>query len=385
MPAFFKSEKRFDARLDRAMDQKKKLPVALIPAYKPEPCLIGTIKELRASGSFAGIVVVDDGSGGAFASLFEEAEALGALVLHHCTNLGKGMALRTGLNHIAGGWPDSVGVVTLDADGQHLPKDVVEAGRLLCRHPQSLVMGCRTFGKEVPLRSRVGNLFTRAVTRFLGGVRVSDTQTGLRGIPLSFIPDLLRLHTTGYDFELDMLMRSKQRGMHIVEFPIATVYAPGNATSHFHPLLDSAKIYWVFLRFNLSSLAAALTDYAVFTFCFMGGFGIEGAMAGGRLISGAFNFLVNRHFVFRSDAQSLRPLVLYALTVALFAMIACWGIDVLHEKAGLPVLMAKAVMEIVLYAFSFVVQRDVIFAPPKEREEAFPLQEAPALSENRSR
>ena len=125
-------------------------------------------------------------------------------------------------------------------------------------------------------------------------------------------------------------------------------------------------------------------DYAVFTFCFMGGFGIEGAMAGGRLISGAFNFIVNRHFVFRADGHALRPMALYALTVVLFAAIACWGIDVLHEKAGLSVLMAKVVMESVLYAFSFVVQRDFIFAPPSEPE-PFPLQEAPVLSENRTR
>lgn len=361
------------------------LPVALIPAYKPEPCLIHVIRQLRASGAFAGIVVVDDGSGKPFQPLFTKAAEAGAVVLRHCTNLGKGMALRTGLNHIADAWPGSVGVVTLDADGQHLAADVVEAARLLRLHPRALVMGCRTFdGEGVPLRSRVGNVFTRFVARFLGGVRVSDTQTGLRGIPMSFIPALLRLRTTGYDFELDMLMRSKQQGIRIVEFPIETVYAPGNSTSHFHPLLDSAKIYWVFLRFNLSSLAAALMDYAVFTFCFMGGFGIEGAMAGGRLISGAFNFIVNRHFVFRADGHALRPMALYALAVVLFAAIACWGIDVLHEKAGLSVLMAKVVMESVLYAFSFVVQRDFIFAPPSEPE-PFPLQEAPVLSENRTR
>ena len=77
-------------------------------------------------------------------------------------------------------------------------------------------------------------------------------------------------------------------------------------------------------------------------------------------------------------------MALYALTVVLFAAIACWGIDVLHEKAGLSVLMAKVVMESVLYAFSFVVQRDFIFAPPSEPE-PFPLQEAPVLSENRTR
>src|SRR4051812_24495574 len=96
--------------LDRAIRADK--PVVLIPAYQPETAvLISLVEELSASGRFSGIIVVNDGSGPAYRELFHSLAQIGGVtVLPHVINLGKGAALKTGLNHAACAFPESVGV-----------------------------------------------------------------------------------------------------------------------------------------------------------------------------------------------------------------------------------------------------------------------------------
>src|SRR5262249_16001168 len=163
----------------------------------------------------------------------------------HAVNLGKGQALKTAFNHYLLRCPqDSVGVVTADADGQHLPADVLRVAETLERGPATLVLGSRGFEGAVPARSRVRNVPTRLILRWLIGRSVRDTQTGLRGIPRRFLPELLAMEAGRYEFELDMLIRATEERIPIAEIPIETVYG-GPAQSHFNPLRDSLRIYFV--------------------------------------------------------------------------------------------------------------------------------------------
>ena len=79
-------------------------------------------------------------------------------------------------------------MVTADADGQHAPEDILNVARAAAAHPGALVMGARQFSEQVPLRSRLGNNATKIVMRIVAGQRLSDTQTGLRGIPARLLP-----------------------------------------------------------------------------------------------------------------------------------------------------------------------------------------------------
>lgn len=354
------------------------LPVALIPAYKPETVVLDTADALLRSGRVAGLVVVDDGSGREFESLFRKLASMGAVVLRHATNMGKGMALRTGFNHIVCEYPRSVGVVTLDADGQHLTADVLAVARRLMESPASLILGCRRFGAGVPLRSRVGNILTRHVSRLLAGLNVSDTQTGLRGIPLFFLPRLLLLDARGYDFELDMLIQARESRVPITEVPIETVYLEDNRSSHFHPLLDSMRIYMVFLRFNFSSLVTTAVDYAVFTLCFAAGLSLASAMALGRVCSWVVNYGVNRRFVFRAGRARTRSLVLYLALEIVMALISFLAIDHLFTRMSFNVYFAKILVESSLYLLTFTIQREIVFRPGRDREsrEGGPFAEA---------
>ena len=204
-------------------------PIALIPAYKPEAALWPLVQELSASGALAAILIVDDGGGPRYRELFHSlAQLNGVTVLTHAVNLGKGAALKTGLNHAACCFPASVGVVTADADGQHSAADILKVAASLSTTPNQLLMGTRRFDSSVPFRSRFGNTLTRHIMRVVTGQTLADTQSGLRAIPLQFLPSLLKLRATGYDFELDMLIKCKDAGQQIREVSIATIYIENN-------------------------------------------------------------------------------------------------------------------------------------------------------------
>lgn len=228
-------------------------PIALIPAYKPADILPDMVAELASGQHFDAIYCVDDGSGEAYAAVFQKLAELGVHILRHEHNQGKGMALKTGLNRIALDEPGAPGVVTFDADGQHLVHDIVRVAQNLGNHPKKVVLGCRSIPIGAPLRCRVGNALTARVFKFLSGTFIPDTQTGLRGIPMALLPDLVKLNTRGYDFELDMLLVACRNGIDFAFVPIEAIYQNNNDTSHFKPVVDSLKIYFVFLRMFAAS------------------------------------------------------------------------------------------------------------------------------------
>jgi glycosyltransferase involved in cell wall biosynthesis len=232
-------------------------PIIIIPAYQPDEELEKVLAALSAQTPAHKIILINDGSTGASIETFARiAKAYPQVdILQHAVNRGKGQALKTGfahfLEHYAGA---SAGVITADADGQHASADILGLAGELTAHPEDLCLGCRVWSGNVPPQRKLGNLLTVSLFHLLTGVRVSDTQTGLRGIPADFMRELLQSNETGYDFELDMLIRATTRKTRIRELPIQTIYQANNKGSHFHYIRDPLKIYSVLLRFWLRSL-----------------------------------------------------------------------------------------------------------------------------------
>ncbi len=334
--------------------------VVLVPAFKPDRGLVDFVRALSSAG--ARTVIVDDGSGPEFAEMFKSLPGVGdTVVLRHAVNLGKGAALKTGLNFIACEDRDWIGVVTADADGQHRVEDVLAVAESLKDNPQSLILGARGFEGELPLRSRLGNAATRFAMRWVMGQRLMDTQTGLRGIPLAMIPRLLLIPHQGYEFELEMLLICKYEGIRIRETGIQTIYLDGNRSSHFNPLLDSFRIYFVLLRFTLVSLISAVLDNVVFAAVFVCWPSVAAAQAAGRILATLFNFLGNRNTVFRSKEQIARTLPRYLVLVVVSGGMSYGLIQLLSLSRAVNVYAAKVLAETILFFLNFVVQRDFVF------------------------
>ncbi|MDE1160667.1 MAG: bifunctional glycosyltransferase family 2/GtrA family protein [Acidobacteriaceae bacterium] len=336
----------------------------LIPAWKPEPQLVELVRALRAAG-FATVLLVDDGNEGDARELLERAAAEGASVVRHAVNLGKGRALKTGFNALLNGFPEISGVVTADADGQHRVEDICAVAAAFAGRTDRVVLGCRSFAKDVPMRSRFGNRLTRIVFRLANGSDVSDTQTGLRAIPRALLLELMALEGERYEYEMRVLAHICRAYERPREVPIATVYLEGNRSSHFDPVRDSMRIYFVLLRFYSSSLLAAAVDLVGFSVTYSLSRNLLLSVVVGRL-SSLLNYALNRGFVFRTKGSLISSLGrYYALALGLGTM-SYVLLSLAVKRLGWPVVPAKIAIEVLLSLLSFAAQRTFVFRRTQE-------------------
>ena len=335
----------------------------VIPALDPPETLVGFVDELRSAG-VGKIVIVDDGS--VKRSAFHELErAQDIAVLRHEANRGKGEALKTGFRHLLT-CETLTSVVTVDADGQHLVEDVVRICAMAESEPSALILGARSFEKDVPIKSVVGNKATRAVLKLVTGLDLEDSQTGLRALPRRLAERCLAVESARYEFELEMLLLvAKQADIAIREVAINTVYLDRNRATHFRPIRDSIDIYLVFLRYSVTSLTSFWVDIALFAVLHHYTGAILFSTYAARISSGTFNFISNRHFVFRDRARRalVRDAVAYTILAFLIATASGFTVRTLSEWSGWAPTIVKIGVDPCLFLVSFAVQHYVIFRP----------------------
>ncbi|WP_156157595.1 glycosyltransferase family 2 protein [Demequina pelophila] len=334
----------------------------LIPAYEPDARLIGLVATLRPAHP---VLVVDDGSGPAFAEVFDACDALGAEVLRHPDNRGKAAALRTGFAWLEDHAPGHA-VVCADSDGQHRPEDIARVGAELARRAavgedDAMLLGVRAFEGDVPLRSRAGNRATTALVAAVAGTRISDTQTGLRGYPPGLLGWAREVPGERFAYELRLLLDGARRGIPIVEVPIATVYLDHNASSHFRPLVDSLKVMAPLLAFGASSLVAFAVDTAAVLALTAAGASLLAAVVVARVASAGLNFTLNRTAVFRAGGPVAPQVARYAALALAILAGSYLGVRAL-TGLGMPLLAAKIVTDATLYLVSYGVQRAAVFS-----------------------
>ncbi|HUD23387.1 MAG TPA: bifunctional glycosyltransferase family 2/GtrA family protein [Acidobacteriaceae bacterium] len=337
----------------------------LIPARAPEKRLLDLVQELVAAG-FGAVIVLDDGSPSSRAEIFDAAARIvGVHRLRHAVNLGKGRALKTGINYFLNELPEFTALVTADGDGQHTPADIVRVAQALPAAHGRAVLGSRLFAEDVPLRSKFGNLLTRQVFRLATGTKLGDTQTGLRAFPRDLLAELLLLDGERYEYEMTVLAHICRSGRRPLEVPIETVYLDGNKSSHFDPIRDSMRIYFVLLRFFASSLLASGIDFAGFSIAFALTHNVLTGIIVGRLSSLA-NFALNKRFVFQSGVPLPRALLRYYLLVLGVAAVSYGSIRGLTGYLGWNVFVTKLVVDSLLSLASFSIQRTLVFPVPEE-------------------
>lgn len=353
--------------------------VILIPALSPDEKLFSYVEELLGQG-FSHIIIVNDGSGKEYDSIFSHLENMGCIILKHAANYGKGRALKSGLNEFLNRFGEDeeiCGVITVDSDGQHLVKDVVRMDRQMAeagRNKEQLLLGIRDFDQaNVPPKSRFGNKITCFFFRLLYGLRISDTQTGLRGITTECVKNFLALKGERFEYETSMLIAAVRNEIPVEELTIETVYLENNSGTHFRPLQDSAIIYSIllgeFFRYVLSSLSASVIDlvlFAVLAAWIPGAKGIWIATALARLVSSFYNYSVNWKVVFGSSSGMKSSLWRYYTLCVVQGACSAELVSAFVSLLHVPKTACKIVVDTLLFFISYQIQRRFVFADQDE-------------------
>ena len=226
---------------------KKSFVVAAIPAFNEEKTIAKVV--LLARRHVDRVVVCDDGSRDMTAEI---AEKLGAMVVRHQKNMGKGAALRTALECLKQLNPDVV--VTMDADGQHDPKGIPRLLEPIIRGEADMVIGSRYVeGSETdaPFYRRLGLKFVNSVSRKGTKVVIGDTQSGFRAYSAKVLDLMQQCEAEGYGVETEQLAVAVRNGLRVVEVPIAVRYKGLEKTSKRNSVRHGAELVGMALRLLL--------------------------------------------------------------------------------------------------------------------------------------
>ena len=354
----------------------------VLPSLDPDRKFLQVVDGLVAEG-FRHIVIVNDGSSAANRHWFDEAaQRPGCTVLTHEVNRGKGRALKTAFTHVRERLPALRGVITIDGDGQHLIPDIIACGDRMLAEPDKVVLGCRDFNQPgIPARSVAGNKTTSRFFRILFGIRLSDTQTGLRAIPAEYLQPFTEIEGERFEYETNMLLHMKRMGIDFIEQPIATVYDPEDYSSHYNAVKDSLRITKVMLRFLttgsgfrylVSAVLSFLLDNGLYRILFAVLLGsLTGTLASplaqgiARVISSLFNFTLNDRFVFRNKSDHGKAFVKYyclCIPQTLISMVCLTALvkALAISSPGLATFV-KIVVETALFFLSYFIQKKWVF------------------------
>jgi putative flippase GtrA len=304
-------------------------------------------------------------------------EAVGIdVLLEHTVNQGKG-ALKTGMKFIQQNKTGLCGIVTWTGRSDS-PSDAMKLLEVLDENKNSLVLGCRTFSGEIPWKSRWGNNITKFVFRLLSGVKVSDTQTGLRAFTSTLIPTLLDVGGDRYEYEMNMLVSCTKLKIPITEVPIETIYTDEkNTSSHFRVVKDSVRIYGNLLLFAGSSFLSFLVDFAAFNIFFWAlnplvseNLDIVSNVAA-RIISASFNYYLNCTYVFNSE-KKIKNALEYFLLAAVILVLNTVVLNFFIGSLGIQHSLAKLITEVVFISVSYTLQRFVILKRKSKRVRHMP-------------
>ncbi|MCR4618995.1 MAG: bifunctional glycosyltransferase family 2/GtrA family protein [Lachnospiraceae bacterium] len=373
----------------------------VLPSLNPDEKLNSVVDGLIEKG-FTDIVIVNDGSNAEHLKPFEKAaEHPEVTVLTHEVNKGKGRGLKTAFEFVLENRPESKGVVTVDGDGQHTSHDIYNCAKRMVDEKDKVVLGCRDFDSPgVPPKSRFGNKTTSRVFSMFCGMKISDTQTGLRAIPREFLPLLVATKGERFEYETEMFFALHKAHISWVEEKIDTVYIDDNSETHFNPFLDSIKIYRIILKFifkyTLSSLICCVIDIGLFNLLnvllahstvlddikigtkvgeffvkvFSGGndtiaLKVLIATVVARIVSSIVNYFLNKNAVFESKTSVKKSMWKYYILCFAQMILAAAGVFALSALFGggeaLEGLVYKPIVDVLLFLGSYQIQQRWVF------------------------
>ncbi|MDF2566559.1 MAG: glycosyl transferase family 2 [Oscillospiraceae bacterium] len=336
----------------------------LIPAYEPTKKMLVLIQQIQNETNYQ-ILIIDDGSGEKYQEIFHQAQEFGCIVLKHFCNKGKGEALKTGFAYLLS-QKENDAVVCADCDGQHHIEDIIKVANAIEQNKNQIVLGTRRFKGKVPFKSRFGNTITAWTFALFTGKKIADTQTGLRGYPCSMLKWLCSVEGSRFEYEFNLLMSAIDFKYEIKQIPILTIYDNNNRGTHFRPVVDSARIYWILLKFCTASSISAVLDFSLlFTFKTLTESLLFGVVVA-RIVSSVLNYYLNKKMVFKVKDISLTQSAPKYFGLVLVIMIANYLLlSLLVQEAHIPVIAAKILTELILFNVSYIIQKRFIFKKEK--------------------
>lgn len=337
--------------------------------------MIELIKNITETVSLNNIVkqtiIVDDGSDVHHQDIFKKLNKSypKLVILHHPENRGKGAALKTAFTYVQEHSSGLDGVATMDSDGQHTVSALQSCLDKFSLNPRRLVIGVRHFTNNIPFRSQFGNLLTSGLVHLLTHQNISDTQTGLRIIPIDYTSTLINFPGDRFEFEFDMLLQAKKYDIQVVEQPIPTIYLDGNASSHFRVIRDSIAIYSRFLKFAASGLISFLIDISLFylVLFFLRNHSLNSILIAtmtSRILSSIANYAINHQVVFNHAGH--QTLIKYALLFVAQMFASGYFTDLVTDLLPVtsgPIMptIAKMIVDFILFMISYRIQSNFIF------------------------
>ena len=332
--------------------------VILIPALNPNEGIIKLVKELKEE-TFFNIIVINDGSNEENRKYFDILKnEYDIKVLKHDVNYGKGKALKNGIKEVYN--ENVLGVVTVDADGQHLVKDVKKVAEKL--KEEKIVLGERDFKscKEVPFASKIGNKFSSLYFKLLTGIYLKDTSTGLRGIPKKYFDIALNTQGDRYDFEINFLKEMYYNKLDFNSVNIEIVYE--NRIKNYRIIKDSIIIYKEFFKNLISSLICAIVDIVLFWIFTININYIFLSNVLARICSGILDFTINKFWVCnkkdskKTYSEFIKYTILFIVQMLLNSLIVTVLSNIFEA-----IILIKLLVNLILYIVNFFIKNRYIF------------------------
>lgn len=358
------------------INQSKKT-IVVIPSYEPPSSFIDYVKALLDCGVDK-IIVVNDGSSENYQHVFNSIYDFdNTILLEYPENRGKGYALKYAFKYIYDNFNEDLVVVTADCDGQHFSDDVLLCGNTAKENPNALILGTRDFSKNnVPSRSRFGNVNTRRLFKLLYGLKITDTQTGLRAFDRSMLINMLKISGDRFEYEMNMLIVLFKQNVQFIEIPIQTIYQPKpsdvNTRSHFKTFSDSIKVYNVLFKnvqtYLLAVIVSGIVELSVFAlsqYYLYANLAIKPylitllATVTARVVSSIVNFFMNYKLVFsgKSKKSAIRYYTLWlGLLISSYLLTNLFG-----NVLKLPILIFKLITDLALSIASYRIQTVWVF------------------------
>lgn len=322
----------------------------LVPAYNPTDKLLKLVDDL-IKNNFK-VIVVDDGSKLETKKYFDIIKDK-VILLSHITNMGKGRALKTGFSYFLKHFKKtSLGIITVDCDGQHSISDILKIKVALEKAEYDLILGVRDFtSKNVPRPNKFGNTLTRSLLNYAMGLEIQDTQTGLRGFSPAGVEKTINVMGERFEYEMNVLFEINTKKIKCFQIPIKTIYLKDNK-SNFKRIKDSILVYKGFSKFLIYYLLLYVFQILLFSFCLKkitdrSFVAILLIVCVSRIITKLLDFFIN-DLKYRNLRKNMKKLIIYNVLLSLIISIILWTVNIYWS---INIIIIKIIIDIILMPF----------------------------------